>query len=147
MQRLLERGVVLHPRGVQREPRGVDPEPLPRLHLALVAALGDLSVPDDRRRRMNRIGREGFGIGVGGRLRIEGCEVGGNPLARAGDESEARDDDRAPHGSTGSANRPMARARARIGASSPSGNGMVRKRSSASHNALPAWLIAAFVTA
>ncbi len=41
----------------------------------------------------------------------------------------------------------MVRARSRIGASSPSGNGMVRKRSSASQSGLPAWLIAALVTA
>ena len=38
-------------------------------------------------------------------------------------------------------------ARSRIGASSPSGNGMVRKRSSASDNSLPACRIVALVTA
>ena len=43
--------------------------------------------------------------------------------------------------------RPIRAARSRIGASRPSGNGMVRKRSSASQSALPAWLIAALVTA
>ena len=96
---------------------------------------------------MDRVGREGLGVGAGGHPRIEGDQVGLDPLARAGDQAEAGDDDGAAHGCTGSGNRPIARARARIGTSSPSGNGMVRKRSSASHSALPAWLMAALVTA
>ena len=60
-------------------------------------------------------------------------------LAGAGDEADPRDDDLAHQAA--SARRPIWRACARICASSPSGNGMVLKRSSASQIGLPATAI------
>ena len=98
VERLLEGGLVLHAGGVEGQPRGVDAEPLPRLHLTLVAARGDLPVPGDRGRGMHRIGREGLGVGAGSRLRVEGREMGLDALARTGDEAEPGDDDGAVHG-------------------------------------------------
>jgi hypothetical protein len=149
-ERRLEGRILLHPGRVEGEAGGIDAEPLPQLHLALVRLLRDLRIEGERRDRVHRVGREGLGIRPRRRVRGEGRQMRLDALPRAGDESDSGDDDvaglRAAHGWSPSS-KPIFRARSRIGASSPAGNGMVRNRSSASQSALPSWRIAAFVTA
>ena len=141
----LQRRVGLGAGGVEGEPGGVAAEPLPGLHLPLIGFLRDLLVVIERDDRVDRVGREGGRVEARRGAAREGGEMRIDALAGGGDEADPRDDDLAHQAA--SANSPIWRARSRMGASSPSGNGMVLKRRAASQMSLPPTAIFALVTA
>jgi len=76
--------------GLEREAGRVGADALPRLHLALVALLGDLRVEGGQGERMHHIGREG-GVVVDRGRGVVLLPVGFGAFAEAGDEPHAGD--------------------------------------------------------
>ena len=83
----------------QRQAGGIDAEPLPRLHLALVGALGDLLVEIERHHRVDGIGRHE--VAVDDRLRLLRLDhrlpMGVEALAEARGQADAGDPDLTRH--------------------------------------------------
>ena len=122
-------GVGLGLRRVERQPGGVDAELLPGLHLALVGLFRDLPVEVEGHGRVDRVGREPLRVEARRKPRPERVQMRLDPLARAGDQTQARNDDLA-HQSVSA--RPSQRTLERTSPPSPGGNGIILKRISAS---------------
>ena len=125
---------------IQRQPGGIGADALPRLHLALIALLGDLRVEADRRQRMDDVGRKALLVDIDA-LRIERIPMRIEPFAERGHEADAGDPDflRLSSCVIACSGKPILLAIASMCTrKSGSGKGIWRKVSSALHfNSLP----------
>ncbi len=83
-------GITLDAGAVEGKPGSIDADALPRLHLALIALLGDLGIEAHGRERMHDVGR------VAGRVEIDSAvgerlPMGLGPLAKTRQDADAGD--------------------------------------------------------
>ena len=79
------------PYSIERETGRIGADALPRLHLPLVATLGDLRIQRQRRQRMHRKAREAGRVDHRGEC-VERRPVGVHPLTQAGYQAYSGDD-------------------------------------------------------